>query len=83
MKPRAAACDRFFNVEKPKAIREALKLAWKALKREQRAGAKLRNPERIAEAAARAEAIVATIKDLAGRLAASKSAAGAADPEAP
>jgi hypothetical protein len=62
-------------VEKPKAIREAVKLAWKALKREQRAGAKLRNPERIAEAAGRAEAIIATIKDLAARLSALKSTA--------
>ena len=82
MTPPAMACDKSRTVEKPKAIREALKLAWKALKREQRAGAKLRNPERIAEAAARADAILATIKDLAERLAASKSAARATDPEA-
>ncbi len=70
-------------MDTPKAIRKALKLAWKALKREQRAGAKLRNPERIGEAAARADAIIVSIKDLAARLAALKSSARASDPEAP
>ena len=70
-------------MEKPKAIRGAIKLAWKALKREQRAGAKLRNPERIAEAAARTETIVDSMKELAARLAAVKSADRATDPEAP
>jgi hypothetical protein len=70
-------------MEKPKAVREAIKLAWKALKREQRAGAKLRNPMRITEAAVRAEAIIASIKDLAGRLAALKSPANSGDPEKP
>jgi hypothetical protein len=70
-------------VEKPKAIREAIKLAWKALRREQRAGAKLRNPERIGAAAVRAEAIVASIKEHAARLAALKSAPPSNESEKP
>jgi hypothetical protein len=60
-------------VEKPKTLRGAIKLAWKALKREQRAGARLRNPDKIAEHASRAEAITVSIKELAAQLAELKS----------
>ncbi len=59
-------------VDDIKAIRRSLKQGWKALKREQRAGAKSRNPRHIGEAADRAAEIAASIRTLAQQLAALK-----------
>ena len=60
-------------MDTPKAVRKAIKGAWKALKREQRDGAKARKPEQIADSVERAGAILASIRELAARLAELKS----------